>query len=119
MTFPGVVTGVTTRLAALRVAAHVALGTALSECQLGPAVGAGAEELLLHVVPLGGQPPFPLAQEILLNPLLLLHPLLDGDADRVGDREHLAGSKAHDPIGGNTAQLPIDLAHRNPGAETE
>src|SRR2546427_4481468 len=83
---------------ALRVPADVALRAPFREGQLRPAVGAGAEELLLEPAFADAQLPglprrdLPRRQrggaghgeELLLDPVLLLHPLLDRDPDGVG-----------------------------------
>src|SRR5439155_22799541 len=108
--------------------AHVALRAALDERELRSAVGTGTDEILLRAAGAkrGGRfrpslstdrlahrscgcgPPRPPrspgprpspAQQILLDALLLLHPFLDRDTDRVGDRGHLFRPQPDDPVG--------------------
>src|SRR5207245_6805475 len=59
------------------------------------------------------------AQQILLDSLLLLHPFLDRDTDRVGDREHLVRPEPDDSIGRDAPQLAVHLAQRDARAQRE
>src|SRR5205809_7997065 len=104
---------------ALREAAHVALGAALDERELRSAVGACADEVLRATSPLADRRVrsgdarrdgcrngrHRAAQEVLLDALLLLHPFIDPDADRVGAREHFIRSEPDDSIGGAAPHL--------------
>src|SRR5216117_2164667 len=118
---------------ALREAAHVALGAALDERELRSAVGAGADEVLRGTSPLADRRVgsgdarrdgsrngrHRAAQEVLLDALLLLHPFLDRDADRVGDREYFVRPEPADPVGRDAPQLAIHLAERDARAQRE
>src|SRR5207247_2495943 len=111
---------------ALREAAHVALGAALDERELRSAVGAGADEVLRGTSPLADRRVgsgdarrdgswngrHRAAQEVLLDALLLLHPFLDRDADRVGDREHFVRSEPDESVGGGASHLTVRDAGR-------
>src|SRR5438132_6403198 len=119
--------------AALREATHVALGAALDEGELRSAVGAGANEVLRGPGALTGGPlgsgdarldgsrsgRHRAAQEVLLDALLLLHPFLDRDPDRVGNREHFVRPEPADPVGRDAPQLAIHLAERDARAQRE
>src|SRR5437667_12564170 len=106
---------------ALRKPADVTFSTSLDKRQLGATVGAGADEVLLRsarrtqgCVP--RTPPYDLrgsrgrrpraVQQVLLDPLLVLHPFLDRDPDRIGYRHHLVRAESHRPVGLDAAQLP-------------
>src|SRR5207245_3273304 len=118
---------------ALAVAADVTLGAPLSERQLGTAIRAGAEELLLPApLPeqLAGADRLPdrrgdagsgggRAQQILLDALLVLHPLLERDPDRVGHGQHLVRPEADGAVRRDDAQLSVDLLQWNSGAHGE
>src|SRR2546428_5212627 len=121
------------RSPALAVAADMTLGAPLGERQLRTAIRAGAEKLLLPAPiaeQLAGTDGLPDrhgargstgggAQQILLDALLVLHPLLERDPDRVGHRQHLVGPEADGAVGRDAAQLPVDLLERNAGAQGE
>src|SRR2546426_12724177 len=121
------------RSPALAVAADMALGAPFSERQLGTAIRAGAEKRLLptpiaeQLVGTEGLPDRRAtcgctrgaAQQILLDALLVLHPLLERDPDRVRHRQHLVGPEADGAVGRDAAQLPVDLLERNAGAQGE
>src|SRR6266699_686688 len=91
------------RLATFTIPADVTLDAPLRELELRAALGATADELLFpHPAHLIGMLPGPRhgadlfdrragsgAQEILLHSLFVLHPLFDGDADRVRHRHDL------------------------------
>src|SRR5260370_4203334 len=101
------------RSAAFRESTHVALGTALDERELRTAVGATLDEGLLRAAGTEcGEALWPrhglthrreragardAAQEILLDALLFLHPLLDRHADGLRHRAHLLRSHGHGP----------------------
>src|SRR6266571_3554127 len=114
---------------ALREPAHVALGAALNERELRAAVRARPDEVLPRGGGGGGagedaarQPRVAVGsrdhfagghgggrssgapQEILLDPLLLLHPLLDRDADRVGHGEDLVRAQPDHAVGRDAAR---------------
>src|SRR5207249_11456203 len=59
------------------------------------------------------------AQEVLLDALLLLHPFLDRDPDRVGDREYFVRPEPADPVGRDATQLAIHLAERDARSQRE
>src|SRR6266702_4666994 len=48
-----------------------------------------------------------------------MHPLLDGDADRVGHREDLGGAEPDGAVRRDAAQLAVDLLERDPRAQGE
>src|SRR2546422_11712343 len=109
------------RSPALAVAADMTLGAPLSERQLGTAIRAGAEKLLLPAPlaeQLAGTDGLPdrrgdagsaggRAQQILLDALLVLHPLLERDPDRVGHGQHLVRPEADGAVRRDAAQLPV------------
>src|SRR3989454_11318492 len=121
------------RSPALAVAADMTLGAPLGERQLGTAIRAGAEKLLLPAPlaqQLAGSDGLPdrrgdarsagsRAQQILLDALLVLHPLLERDPDRVGHGQHLMRPEADGAVRRDAAQLPVDLLEWNAGAQGE
>src|SRR5690349_1214698 len=134
-----VVTGVTgdtvaTGSTTLRKAADVTFRTSFDERKLGAAVGTSADEVLLRPTPPLEQrfgPPGHAAprrrdtlrrtgrEEVLLHSLLVLHPLLDGDSDRVGHRHDLVRAEAYGAVGRDAAELPVDLRQRHTRAQRE
>ena len=48
-----------------------------------------------------------------MHALLLAHPLLERDTDRIGNREHLVRAKTDRLVRRDAAQLPVHLANRN------
>src|SRR6266704_940690 len=137
----------TTASPALAEPADMALGAALDERELRAAVRAGPDEVpirharferprpptrprprscrrvgvggddVAHRQP-GGLGRHP-AQELLLDALLVLHPFLDRDADGIGYGEDLVRAETDGAVGGDPAQLAVDLRHRNARAERE
>src|SRR5204863_7645367 len=132
-----VVTRVTRRTVAaestaLRKAADVTFSTSLDKRQLRPTIGTGADEVLLRTTSreqqsraggrtrndwgggCGGR-----REQVLLHALLVLHPFFDRDADRVRHRHDLVRPQAHRAIGGDAAELPVDLRERHARAQRE
>src|SRR5437899_9499103 len=133
------------RSTALRKPAHVALGAALDERELRPTVGAGTDEVPLRRAtlerrsaslarddaahrhrPRATRRPRPprlrpprLGEQVLLDALPVLHPLLDRDADGVRHGEHLVGPEADGTVRRDAPELAVDLPHRDPRAEPE
>src|SRR3989441_7484100 len=115
----------------------MALGAPLAERELRAAVRAGADEA--RVRPTGAQrrraalvgddlpPPHRVpgrgyggrAEQVLLHPLLVLHPLLDGDADGIGHRHPLVRSQTHHAVGRDAPQLAVHFAQRDSGPQGE
>src|SRR3989475_13029080 len=99
---------------------RAAVGTGTEELLVGPAVaGCDLAARAAHHLAGGEGRDGGVAQELLLDSLLLLHPFLDRDPDRIRHRGHLLGPEADGAIARNAAELAVDLLDGDPGAEGE
>ena len=58
-------------------------------------------------------------QQLLLHALLVLHPLLESDADRVGNRSDFVSPESDHAIGGDAAQLLVYRREGNAGTQRQ
>src|SRR5688500_5174214 len=125
---------------ALHEAAHVALHAPFRKLQLRVAVGTGTGKRLLHATKhhlLASSPDLSgrlgqrrvrfsaghlrgyTGEQLLLDALLLLHPALDGDADRIVYRQDLVGAQADRAVGADAAKLAVNLLDRYTRSQPE